>query len=55
LEEFNRRAHLSPEESRERKKIQKLKLANRDMIGLILAEYRKNGNKLENREGLSPS
>jgi hypothetical protein len=40
LEEFNKRIHLSSEESIERKRIQKLKLANRDKIEHILAQHR---------------
>jgi hypothetical protein len=41
LEEYNKRIHLATEESMERKKIQKLKLAVRDKIERILAEYRR--------------
>jgi hypothetical protein len=40
LEEFNRRLYLSPEEELERKRIQKLKLAGRDRIEVILSKYR---------------
>ena len=40
LEEFNKRIHLSTDESMERKRIQKLKLANRDKIERILVEHR---------------
>jgi Fic family protein len=40
LEEFNKRIHLSTDESIERKRIQKLKLANRDRIERILVEHR---------------
>lgn len=40
LEEFNKRIHLSTDESMERKRIQKLKLANRDRIERILVEHR---------------
>jgi uncharacterized protein len=43
LEEFNKRLYLSEEQSRERKRIQKLKLAGRDQIEKILREHRKNG------------
>jgi hypothetical protein len=40
LEEFNKRIHLTTDESMERKRIQKLKLANRDKIERILLEHR---------------
>jgi uncharacterized protein len=40
LEEYNKRLYLSDEENRERKRIQKLKLAGRDRIEQILREYR---------------
>lgn len=40
LEEFNRRPYLTTAESVERKRLQKLKLAGRDKIELILAKYR---------------
>jgi len=40
LEEFNKRIHLTADESMERKRIQKLKLANRDKIERILTEHR---------------
>jgi len=40
LEEFNRRAYLTANETLERKKLQKLKLAGRDKIEQILAKYR---------------
>jgi hypothetical protein len=40
LEEFNKRIHLTTDESLERKRIQKLKLANRDRIERILVEHR---------------
>jgi hypothetical protein len=40
LEEFNKRIHLTTDESMERKRIQKLKLANRDRIERILVEHR---------------
>jgi uncharacterized protein YdcH (DUF465 family) len=40
LEEFNRRPYLTAEETMERKRIQKLKLAGRDKIEQILAKYR---------------
>ena len=40
LEEFNRRPYLTSEESMERKRLQKLKLAGRDKIEQILAKYR---------------
>ena len=40
LEEFNRRAYLTAEETVERRRIQKLKLAGRDRIEQILAHYR---------------
>jgi hypothetical protein len=41
LEEYNRRLYLSAEESMERKRIQKLKLAGRDKIQQILVEHRR--------------
>jgi uncharacterized protein YdcH (DUF465 family) len=40
IEEFNRRAYLTAEETMERKRLQKLKLAGRDRIEQILAKYR---------------
>jgi uncharacterized protein YdcH (DUF465 family) len=40
LEEFNRRAYLTAEETVERRRIQKLKLAGRDRIEQLLAQYR---------------
>jgi uncharacterized protein YdcH (DUF465 family) len=40
IEDFDKRIHLSTEESMERKRIQKLKLANRDKIERILSEHR---------------
>jgi uncharacterized protein YdcH (DUF465 family) len=40
LEEFNRRPYLTAEETVERRRIQKLKLAGRDKIEQILAQYR---------------
>jgi uncharacterized protein len=40
LEEFNRRAYLTAEETVERKRLQKLKLAGRDRIEQILAQHR---------------
>ena len=41
LEQYNKRIHLTTEESMKRKKIQKLKLAVRDQIERILAEHRR--------------
>jgi hypothetical protein len=41
LEEFNKRLYLTEEQSREKKRLQKLKLAGRDQIEKILQEYRK--------------
>jgi uncharacterized protein YdcH (DUF465 family) len=41
LEAYDERRHLSAEEGMERKRIQKLKLAGRDRIERILAEYRR--------------
>ncbi len=41
LEEYSKRIHLTTEESMERKRIQKLKLAGRDKIERILAEHRR--------------
>jgi len=40
LEEFNQRIYLTPQEEVERKRIQKLKLAGRDRIEVILKKYR---------------
>jgi uncharacterized protein YdcH (DUF465 family) len=40
LAELSRHMYLTPEEEIERKKIQKLKLAGRDRIEVILAKYR---------------
>jgi len=40
LEEFNRRPYLTAAETVERRRIQKLKLAGRDRIEQILAQYR---------------
>ncbi len=40
LEEFNRRPYLTAEETLERKRLQKMKLAGRDRIEQILAKYR---------------
>jgi hypothetical protein len=40
LAEYNKRLYLSNEENREKKRIQKLKLAGRDRIEQILSEYR---------------
>ena len=44
LEEFNRRPYLTAEETLERKRLQKLKLAGRDKIEQILAKYREKEN-----------
>ncbi|MBM4283796.1 MAG: DUF465 domain-containing protein [Deltaproteobacteria bacterium] len=41
LEEFNRRPYLTADETLERRRLQKLKLAGRDRIEQILANYRK--------------
>ncbi len=46
LEEFNRRPYLTAEETLERKRLQKLKLAGRDKIEQILAKYRDKENAL---------
>jgi len=46
LEEFNRRPYLTAEETLERKRLQKLKLAGRDRIEQILAKYRTKENIL---------
>lgn len=40
LDEMGQRLYLSSEEQMERKRLQKLKLAGRDRIETILAEYR---------------
>lgn len=42
LEEFNKRPYLTTEETMERKRLQKEKLAGKDRIAAILAEHRKN-------------
>jgi uncharacterized protein YdcH (DUF465 family) len=44
LEEFNRRPYLTAEETLERKRLQKLKLAGRDKIEQNLAKYRQKEN-----------
>ncbi len=44
LGELDKRIHLSTEESMERKRIQKLKLANRDGIEQILSQHRQSQN-----------
>jgi hypothetical protein len=41
LEQYNKRIHLTTEESMKRKRIQKLKLAVRDQVERILAEHRR--------------
>lgn len=41
LAEFNKRLYLTDEETLEKKRIQKLKLAGRDRIEQILDEYRR--------------
>ena len=41
LEEYNKKAYLTPEEELERKKIQKLKLMGKDKMEVILSNYRK--------------
>lgn len=46
LEAFNRRPYLTAQETMERKRLQKLKLAGRDKIEQILAKYRGKGNAL---------
>ncbi len=43
LEEFNRRPYLTAAETMERKRLQKLKLAGRDRMEQILAQYRQRG------------
>jgi uncharacterized protein len=43
LEEFNKKIYLTDEENRERKRIQKLKLAGRDRIEQILRSHRNKG------------
>ncbi len=40
LEEFSKRAYLTPEEELEEKRIKKLKLKGRDKIEEILSRYR---------------
>jgi uncharacterized protein len=41
LEDYNKRIYLTPQEELEKKKLQKLKLASKDRIYAILANYRK--------------
>ena len=41
LEKFNSQVHLTPKEEMERKKIQKLKLAGRDRMEMIISSYGK--------------
>jgi GAT domain. len=43
LGEFSKRLYLSDEENREKKRIQKLKLAGRDRIEQILRDHRAKG------------
>ena len=44
LDTFNRRPYLTAAETIERKRLQKLKLAGRDRIELILAQHRQKEN-----------
>jgi len=44
LETFNRRPYLTTAETIEQKRLQKLKLAGRDRIELILAQHRQKEN-----------
>ncbi len=46
LDVFKNRAYLTPEETVERKRLQKQKLAGRDKIENILAKYRDKGRPL---------
>ena len=39
LDEFNRRPYLTTEEAMEKKRLQKIKLAGKDRIAAILAEF----------------
>jgi uncharacterized protein len=41
LADYNKRIYLTPQEEIEKKKMQKLKLASKDRIYLILAKYKK--------------
>ena len=41
LEDYNKRIYLTPQEEFEKKKMQKLKLASKDRIFLILSKYKK--------------
>jgi len=41
IEKYNNKPFLTPSEEMERKQLQKLKLAGRDRIEMILREYRK--------------
>lgn len=47
LEDFDKQIHLSTAEAMDRKRIQKLKLANRDRIERILLKYRRSQNLKE--------
>ena len=40
LEDFNKRIYLTAEEQIEKKKLQKMKLASKDRIYVILSKYR---------------
>jgi len=40
LEALNKKAHLTPDEEVEQKRIKKLKLAGRDKIEILLRKYR---------------
>lgn len=52
LEAYNKRLHLSAEEGMERRRLQKLKLAGRDRIEGILAEYRRTRKQQRAASGL---
>jgi uncharacterized protein YdcH (DUF465 family) len=41
LDQFNNRSHLTPAEEMERKKIQKMKLAGKDRMEMIISSHRK--------------
>ena len=40
LEDLNKKAHITPDEEVEQKRVKKLKLAGRDKIEILLRKYR---------------
>jgi uncharacterized protein len=55
LEEFNRRPHLTPDETIEKKKIQKLKLAGKDRMARMILAFRREHPELKEPEGGVPA